>query len=144
MVAAGAGWRPGARARAPIALGLLGGAALVAVWLTARGVPGIHLAPLNGAIAIWTPAVTVVAVAEEVALRGALFGLVREVAGDGGALAATTVIFALIHLPLYGAGALPLDLAAGALLGGLRIVSGGVLAPALAHVIADVAGGWLL
>jgi membrane protease YdiL (CAAX protease family) len=54
------------------------------------------------------------------------------------------VLFALIHLPLYGVGALPLDLAVGLLLGGLRIISGGVLAPAIAHVIADLAGGWLL
>jgi hypothetical protein len=39
---------------------------------------------------------------------------------------------------------LPLDLAVGLLLGGLRIVSGGVLAPAVAHVVADLVGGWLL
>jgi hypothetical protein len=49
-----------------------------------------------------------------------------------------------MHVPLYGVGALPLDLAVGLLLGGLRIVSGSVLAPAIAHVLADIAGGWLL
>jgi membrane protease YdiL (CAAX protease family) len=85
-----------------------------------------------------------VAVSEEVALRGALFDTVRSWCGDGGALVATTLLFAAMHVPLYGICSLPLDLAAGMLLGGLRIVSGGVLAPAVAHVIADLAGGWLL
>jgi membrane protease YdiL (CAAX protease family) len=88
--------------------------------------------------------VALVAVAEEVALRGALFNAVRSSWGDGAALAVTTILFAAMHVPLYGIGSLPLDLAAGMLLGGLRIVSGGVLAPAVAHVVADLAGGWLL
>ena len=99
---------------------------------------------MNIAIAVWTPAVALIAVAEEVVLRGALFNAVRAWGGDGWALAATTVLFAAMHVPLYGFGALPLDLAAGLLLGGLRIAGRGVLAPAVAHVIADLAGGWLL
>jgi len=77
-------------------------------------------------------------------IRGALFDTVRAWSGDGGALVATTLLFAAMHVPLYGIGSLPLDLAAGMLLGGLRIVSGGVVAPAMAHVIADLAGGWLV
>ena len=85
-----------------------------------------------------------VAVAEEIAIRGALFTLLAARYGDGGALVVTALLFAAMHVPLYGMGSLPLDLAAGLLLGGLRIVSRGVLAPALAHVIADLAGGWLL
>jgi membrane protease YdiL (CAAX protease family) len=88
--------------------------------------------------------VALVAVAEEVAIRGALFAMVAARYGDGGALVLTTLLFAAMHVPLYGMGSLPLDLAAGLLLGGLRIVSRGVLAPAIAHVIADLAGGWLL
>ena len=77
-------------------------------------------------------------------MRGALFDALRSWRGDGGALVATTTLFAALHVPLYGIGSLPLNLAAGLLLGGLRIVSRGVLAPAVAHVIADLAGGWLL
>ena len=99
---------------------------------------------LNSAIAVWTPVVALIAVAEEVVLRGVLFNAIRAWGGDWWALAATTVLFAAMHVPLYGFGSLPLDLAVGLLLGGLRIVSGGVLAPAIAHVLADVAGGWLL
>ena len=143
-LAAATGWRPARPRRSAIALGGAGGAALVAAWLTARGVAGVQLAPANTVMALWTPLVALVAVAEEVALRGAMFGAVRAAGGDGWALVATTLLFALIHLPLYGISALPLDLAAGLLLGGLRVVSGGVLAPAVAHVIADLAGGWLL
>jgi membrane protease YdiL (CAAX protease family) len=144
VVAAAAGWRPGRPRIAAVAIGALGGAALVGAWVLSHSGPGIHIAPLNSGLALWTPVVTLVAVVEEVAIRGALFNAVRTWSGDAGALIATTILFAAMHVPLYGIGSLPLDLAAGLLLGGLRIVSGGVLAPAVAHVIADLAGGWLL
>ncbi|MGA7987919.1 MAG: CPBP family intramembrane glutamic endopeptidase, partial [Candidatus Dormiibacterota bacterium] len=143
-LAAGAGWRAGRPRLGAALLGVAGAAVLVVAWLTAHPGMPIDLAPVNGAIALWTPVVAIVAIAEEVVLRGVLFDAVRDWGGVGWALVATTVLFALIHLPLYGAGSLPLDLAVGLLLGGLRIVSGGVLAPAAAHVIADLAGGWLL
>jgi len=143
-LAAGAGWRHGRPSFRAAALGGGGGAVLVAAWLTAHPGTAVVLAPLNAAIALWTPIVAIIAVAEEVALRGVLFDAVRGRGGDGWALLATSAVFALMHLPLYGIGALPLDLSVGLLLGGLRIVSGSVLAPAVAHVIADLAGGWLL
>ncbi len=144
VVAVAAGWRPGRPTVAAVAIGAAGGGALVGAWLLSHDGPGIHVAPVNAALALWTPVVALVAVAEEVALRGALFSAVRFSHGDGAALVVTTILFAAMHVPLYGIGSLPLDLAAGLLLGGLRIVSGGVLAPAVAHVIADLAGGWLL
>jgi membrane protease YdiL (CAAX protease family) len=143
-LAAGAGWRSSRPAFGSAALGVGGGGVLVAAWVTAHPGTALDVAPLNAAIVLWTPIVAIIAVAEEVALRGVLFDAVRGWGGDGWALLATTVVFALMHLPLYGIGALPVDLAVGLLLGGLRIVSGGVLAPAVAHVIADLAGGWLL
>ena len=143
-LAGGAGWRLGRPRPAVVGIGVAGGLVLVAAWLTARPGAAIDLAPVNTAIAVWTPVVALIAVAEEVLLRGVLFSAVRGWGGDGWALAATTVLFAAMHLPLYGVGALPLDLAVGLLLGGLRVVSGGVLAPAIAHVVADLAGGWLL
>jgi membrane protease YdiL (CAAX protease family) len=144
VVAAAAGWRPGRPSLAAAGLGGLGGVALVGAWLLSHDGPGVHVAPVDSALALWTPVVALVAVAEEVALRGALFNAVRSRCGDGGALLVTTILFAAMHVPLYGIGSLPLDLAVGLLLGGLRIVSGGVLAPAVAHVVADLAGGWLL
>lgn len=144
VVAAAAGWRPGRPAFAAVGLGAVGGGTLVGAWLLSHGGPGVHVAPVDSALALWTPVVALVAVAEEVALRGALFNAVRSWSGDGGAVVVTTFLFAAMHVPLYGIGSLPLDLAVGLLLGGLRIVSGGVLAPAVAHVVADLAGGWLL
>jgi membrane protease YdiL (CAAX protease family) len=144
VVAVAAGWRPGRPKAASVALGAAGGAALTGAWLLSHAGPGVHLAPINAGLALWTPIVALVAVAEEVAIRGALFSAVRSWSGDGGALVATTLLFAAMHVPLYGIGSLPLDLVVGMLLGGLRIVSRGVLAPAVAHVVADLAGGWLL
>jgi len=144
LLASGAGWRPRRPNLRAVVLGTAGGAAVVAIWITAHPGIAIDLASVNAAIGLWTPIVAMVAVAEEVVLRGVLFNALRGWGGHGLALAVTTVLFGLMHVPLYGVGALPLDLAVGLLLGGLRIVSGGVLAPAIAHVVADLAGGWLL
>ncbi len=143
-VAVAGGWRPVTPRISAVAAGVAGGGVLTGAWLLSHGGPGLQVAPINAGIALWSPVVALVAVAEEVAFRGVLFNAFRDWTGAGGALVGTTLVFGLIHVPLYGAGALPLDLAVGLLLGGLRIASGGVLAPAVAHVIADLAGGWLL
>lgn len=141
----GAGWRLTADRRWPwaIAAGIAGAALLVAAWATSAPHlllgAGEHLGPLL----LWTPLVALVAVAEEIALRGVLFGALLEAAGAPMAVAVTSIVFALMHVPLYGWGAVPLDLVVGLLLGGLRLLSGGVTAPAVAHVLADLAGGWL-
>ena len=101
-----------------------------------------------GALPVWAVVVTAVAVAEEVLLRGALWqALVAQgetpARGELLALPVTTAAFALLHVPLYGWAVLPLDLTVGLLLGGLRMVSGGWGAPAVAHTLADLAGWWL-
>jgi membrane protease YdiL (CAAX protease family) len=75
--------------------------------------------------------------------RGVLFEGVRARSGDGLALAVTALLFAAIHLPLYGMAAFPIDLCVGLFLGCLRVWSGGVTAPLVAHVVADVATGWV-
>jgi membrane protease YdiL (CAAX protease family) len=53
------------------------------------------------------------------------------------------VVFALMHVPLYGWHVVPLDLAVGLALGGLRVATRGVAAPAVAHAVADLATWWL-
>jgi hypothetical protein len=51
----------------------------------------------------------------------------------------SALVFALIHLPMYGVGAFPVDLGAGLLLGWQRWASGGWGAPAVTHVVANLA-----
>jgi membrane protease YdiL (CAAX protease family) len=97
----------------------------------------------SGGFAVWASVVTLVAVAEEVLLRGALFEAVTRWHGENTAITVSAVAFALLHVPIYGWTVLPLDLAVGVALGVLRVVSRSVTAPAVTHVVADLAGWWL-
>lgn len=101
--------------------------------------------PLHDAAGLgaWALVVGVVATAEEVFLRGALYEAVTELAGTGWAVGLGALAFAMLHVPLYGWHVLPLDLAVGVVLGGLRAGTGTWAAPAVAHVFADLAG-WFL
>jgi membrane protease YdiL (CAAX protease family) len=126
-----------------VALGVAGGAALVA--LASVGMPAVVVGPRAVASTLlwWAPLVTMVAAAEELVLRGVLFDAIGARFGDAVAVAVTALLFAVIHLPLYGLPALPIDLCAGVFLGCLRVTSGGVTAPLVAHVLADLSTGWL-
>ena len=126
-----------------VAIGIGGGAALVALSLV--GLPAIVIGARAPASTLtwWVPLVTVVAAAEELVFRGVLFEEVRVRAGDAIAIAVTALLFAAIHLPLYGAAALPIDLCVGVFLGCLRVGTGGVTAPLIAHVVADIATGFV-
>jgi membrane protease YdiL (CAAX protease family) len=141
---AGAGWRLRRPAVIGLAWGVAGAIGLVAGPAVLH-VTGPHplFHPSAAGFPLWAVVVTAVAVAEEALLRGVLFNAVEEVHGVPTALVVTTIAFAILHVPLYGMGALPLDLAVGLWLGGLRVVSSGVNAPATAHVLADLAGWWL-
>lgn len=98
--------------------------------------------PLHGAqgFATWAVVVTVVATAEEVFLRGTLYDAVATRWGAVAAVVVGAVCFALLHVPLYGWHVLPLDLAVGVVLGGLRQSTGTPAAPAVTHVGADLVG----
>ena len=107
-----------------------------------------HLAslrPLHGTDGFlpWVAVVTVVAGAEELFLRGTLYDATHRLAGSPAAVALGAICFALLHVPLYGWHVLPLDFAVGLVLGGLRHATGTPAAPAVTHVLADVAG-WFL
>jgi membrane protease YdiL (CAAX protease family) len=121
-------------------LGLAAGVALCLPVVLA-GPVGAHRPA--GSYASWALVVSAVAVAEEVFLRGVLFDAVMARGGDYAAVLVTAVAFAALHVPLYGVGVLPLDFAVGLLFGALRIVSGSLVAPAGAHVTADLLGWWL-
>jgi membrane protease YdiL (CAAX protease family) len=126
-----------------VVVGFGGAAALVA--LSLLGLPAITLGARAPASTLtwWVPLVTVVAAAEELVLRGVLFDAVRSHLGEVMAVAVTALLFAIIHLPLYGAGAVPIDLCVGVFLGCLRVGTGGVTAPLVAHVLADLATGFV-
>ncbi len=88
---------------------------------------------------LWVAITFAVAVSEEWLIRGVLFDALELRSGTVIAVALTSVVFALMHVPLYGWNVVPIDLAAGVWLAGLRLTSGGITAPAIAHVIADLA-----
>jgi membrane protease YdiL (CAAX protease family) len=86
----------------------------------------------------WAAVVTVVAVAEEAFLRGALYDQLLARHGHIAAVTVSTLCFTALHLPLYGWRAAPLDAAAGLWLATLRARSGTWIAPALTHTAADL------
>ena len=94
-----------------------------------------------GAFWEWAAIAAVIATLEETAIRGALFQWWAEEAGPAVAIVAGALVFALIHLPRYGFGAMPPDAAVGLALGGLRALTGRVLPCAVAHTVADW-GAW--
>jgi membrane protease YdiL (CAAX protease family) len=136
------GWRPARLRASSVTMGAIGGAALVAItFITGPAlVPGLGAA---SALGPWAVATVLVASAEEALLRGALFDALETAAGTGAAVALTSLVFALMHVPLYGWHVVPLDLGVGIWFAGLRLASGGVGGPAIAHSIADLATWWL-
>ncbi|MDX6197725.1 MAG: Type prenyl endopeptidase Rce1-like [Actinomycetota bacterium] len=101
--------------------------------------------PMHAAagFASWAVVVAVVATAEELFLRGALYDAVRTAVDERAAIVAGAVGFAALHVPLYGWHVVPLDLIVGLVLGELRRASGTPAAPAVTHVGADLAA-WFL
>jgi membrane protease YdiL (CAAX protease family) len=124
--------------RRALIAGVIVGAALIAP--VSGG--GLSSRPLD-AFWPWAAIAGVVATLEETAIRGALYRRWSEEAGPVAAIAMGALVFALIHLPRYGFGALPLDFAVGLTLGGLRALTGRVMPCALAHTMADWAA-WFL
>jgi membrane protease YdiL (CAAX protease family) len=155
------GWRPmsrsargagrAGRAGRAAAIGLAGGLVLVALPAVARSGPAVPIGMGPEPWPIWAAITVLVAAGEEVVLRGVLFDAVGSGFGSrfgprfGSivAVAITSLAFALLHVPLYGWAVVPLDLAVGIWLAGLRLATGGAAAPAVAHAIADLATWWL-
>jgi membrane protease YdiL (CAAX protease family) len=79
----------------------------------------------------------VAAVAEELFFRRLTFGgLLRF--GALTAIVGSAVAFALVHVPIYGPAAIPVDLGAGLVFAWQRWASGGWGAPAATHVFANL------
>jgi membrane protease YdiL (CAAX protease family) len=129
-----------------LGIGLAGGGALIALALVGRAAAGSPPLPsvfAAGAFVPWALATTLVATGEEAVLRGALFSSLARLGGAWPAILLTSLAFALIHVPFYGWRVVPLDLGVGIWLAGLRLASGGIVAPSIAHGVADLATWWL-
>lgn len=82
-------------------------------------------------------AAAVAAVGEEILFRRAMYGLLEQW-GARVAIAGTSVVFALVHVPIYGWRVAGVDLAAGALFGWQRWATGSWTSPAVTHAAANV------
>jgi len=142
-LAVAAGWRPTRPRLASLGVGIVGGLILIGipelVGPSSRAVIGIRPDPFLA----WVAVTALVVTAEEALLRGALLSALDAAGGPAVAVAASSAAFALMHVPVYGWGVVPIDLAAGALLAGLRYLTGGTAAPTMAHLLADMATWWL-
>ncbi|MGZ5296409.1 MAG: CPBP family glutamic-type intramembrane protease [Actinomycetota bacterium] len=83
------------------------------------------------------PLALLAAVAEEALFRRAAFGWLAR-SGPAVAIAGSALLFAVVHLPLYGVAAFPVDLGAGLLLSWQRWASGTWTVPAATHAAANV------
>ena len=80
---------------------------------------------------------TLAAVAEEAFFRRFVYGLLARTS-VAMAVAGSTVLFAVVHVTVYGMWVLPIDLAAGLVLSWQRWASGSWRLPAITHLIANV------
>jgi membrane protease YdiL (CAAX protease family) len=123
------GAHPGAGALPVFALGI---AAFAAGRLLAAGSP-----PPVTATAFVVGLNTLAAVAEEAFFRRLVYGAFLA-AGPALAVVGSAVLFAAVHVTVYGLWVLPLDLAAGLLLGWQRHVTGSWIVPAATHSVANL------
>jgi membrane protease YdiL (CAAX protease family) len=79
----------------------------------------------------------VAAVAEEAFFRKFLYGTLLSL-GAAGAVAVTSVAFALVHVPLYGGAVFWVDFGAGLLLGWQRWATGTWEVPGATHAAANI------
>ena len=126
-----------------------GAAARVAPWATTAAVAAVGLAAFGAgrllaggraaapALATYLVLNGLAAVAEEAFFRRLLYGLLAPY-GPAVAIVGSAAAFAAVHLTVWGAWALPLDLAAGLLLSWQRWASGRWSVPAVTHVAANV------
>ena len=80
---------------------------------------------------------TLAAVAEEAFFRRLVYGALLA-SGPVAALVGSAVLFAAVHVTVYGLWVLPLDLAAGLVFGWQRQATGSWGVPAVTHVVANV------
>jgi membrane protease YdiL (CAAX protease family) len=80
---------------------------------------------------------TLAALAEEAFFRRLVYGALLA-GGPAVAVVGSAVLFAAVHVTVYGAWVLPLDLAAGLLFGWQRHATGSWIVPAATHSVANL------
>ncbi len=105
------------------------------------GISGVSM--WDGSLPIWTLALALNAAFQEYLVHGWGFDVLVRGHGPVSAVAVTTVLFAFLHPGAFMAGPMAVACIAafGALLAVLRLVTGGLLAPILAHAIWNILGG---
>jgi membrane protease YdiL (CAAX protease family) len=93
--------------------------------------------PLPRAAGVAIASSVVAAIAEEVFFRRLVYGWLERWS-VALAIGGSAALFALIHVPVYGLGVLPLDFAAGLIFGWQRRSTGSWTAPAATHVFANL------
>jgi membrane protease YdiL (CAAX protease family) len=121
------------------AIALLAGtsAFVLVAWLApalAGPLGTVRWAPATAPAAVYAVAAAVV---EEAFFRRLVYGLLRPL-GPFAALGGSAFLFAVVHVPLYGWATLPLNLAAGLVLGWQRRALGGWTIPAVTHAAANL------
>jgi membrane protease YdiL (CAAX protease family) len=121
----------------PLRLWLVVGAGIAAVALAAGAstLPGPAL-PAPGGLAVLA-LVAGTGVAEEAFFRRLLYGRLERW-GAAVAVVGSAAAFGLMHVPLHGTAALPVDLGAGLFLSWQRWASGTWAAPAATHALANL------
>jgi Type II CAAX prenyl endopeptidase Rce1-like len=115
-----------------VLVSLVAGVGIFAIgWLAGGGHPPY---PLTAEIVSLN---TLAAVAEEALFRRVAFAALLP-AGPGVAIVGSAVLFGLAHATVYGWWAVPLDTAAGLVLGWQRWVGGSWVLPAFTHAVADL------
>jgi membrane protease YdiL (CAAX protease family) len=93
--------------------------------------------PPASATALLVALNTLAAVAEEAFFRRLVYGALLA-GGPSVAVVGSAVLFAAVHVTVYGAWVLPLDLAAGLLFGWQRHATGSWVVPAATHAVANL------
>lgn len=97
--------------------------------------PGVAPGPLTTRAVLLT---SLAAVAEELFFRRLVFGWLKPL-GAPIAIGCSALLFAVVHVPVYGIWVLPIDLTAGLVLAWQRWASGSWLVPGITHVLINVA-----
>jgi membrane protease YdiL (CAAX protease family) len=115
-----------------IAAGVVAGVVIAA--------PALRVGALPAAGLLHLPASLAVASIEEATFRGALFALWEQRFGKGAAVVVTSVAFALAHAAHYPPVVLILGLLLGVAFATWRALRNDLVAPIVAHTIADTLG----